>query len=102
MKSKGNEKHRFVPKKLKQILNKNKPNDIEKRGKTNKIKKMQISKTHSMENITNKSKNTTREKPPKPKTIFNSSMEDLDYLNFSKIDIDYYKKNSSLEEDIFI
>ena len=101
MKSKGNEKHRFVPKKLKQILNKNKIKPIEIRTKVNKMKKMKISKTHSMENITNKSKNTTREKPPKPKTIFNSSMEDLDYLNFSKIDIDYYKKNSSLEEDIF-
>ena len=52
-KEKEKEKQKLVPKKLRQILNKNKPNDIEKRGKTNKIKKMQISKTHSMENMSN-------------------------------------------------
>ena len=38
-KEKEKEKQKLVPKKLRQILNKNKPNDIEKRGKTNKIKK---------------------------------------------------------------
>jgi hypothetical protein len=100
-KEKEKEKQKLVPKKLRQILNKNKPNDIEKRGKTNKIKKMQISKTHSMENMSNISKNTSRVKQTNTQRIMNNSMEELDYLNFSEIDIDFYKKNSSFEKDIF-
>ena len=100
-KEKEKEKQKLVPKKLRQILNKNKPNDIEKRGKTNKIKKMQISKTHSMENMSNIPKNTSRVKQTNTQRIMNNSMEELDYLNFSEIDIDFYKKNSSFEKDIF-
>ena len=47
-------------KKLKQILNKNRNKPIEIRTNVDKIKKIQISKTHSMENLSNISKNTTR------------------------------------------
>ena len=100
-KEKEKRKNKLGPKKLKQILNKNKTKPIEIRTKVNKIKKMQISKTHSMENISNKPKNTTRVKSSKIQKLNNNSMEDLDYLNFSEIDIDFYKKNSSFEEDIF-
>ena len=97
---KEKQKPKLVQKKLKQILNKNKSKPIEIRTKVNKMKKMQISKTHSMENI-NKPKNTARVKSSNPQKIFNNSMEELDYLNFSDIDIDFYNKNSSFEEDIF-
>ena len=97
---KEKQKPKLVQKKLKQILNKNKSKPIEIRTKVNKMKKMQISKTHSMENI-NKPKNTARVKSSNPQKIFNNSMEELDYLNFSDLDIDLFKKNSSFEEDIF-
>ena len=100
-KEKEKRKNKLGPKKLKQILNKNKTKPIEIRTKINKGKKMQISKTHSMENISNKPKNTTRVKSSNIQKLNNNSMEDLDYLNFSEIDIDFYKKNSSFEEDIF-
>ena len=102
MKRKENEKQKkkLVQKKLKQILNKNKSKPIEIRTKVNKIKNMQISKTHSMENIINMPKITEREKNTKAQKMMNNSMEEFDYLNFSNIDIDFYKKNSSLE-DIF-
>ena len=99
-KDKEKQKQKLVPKKLKQILNKNKTKPIEIRTKVNKMKKIQIGKTHSMENINNP-KNTSRKKSSKQQKIFNNSMEELDYLNFSEIDIDFYKKNSSFEEDIF-
>ena len=101
MKRKEKEKHKITTRKIKQILNKNKANSIEKRTNNNKIKKMQISKTHSMENISNKLKNTSRVNQTNTQKVLNNSMEELDYLNFSKIDIDFYKKNSSFEEDIF-
>ena len=102
MKRKENhkEKKKLAHKKLKQILNKNKSKPIEIRTKVNKMKNMQISKTHSMENISNLPKITERTKPAQPQKIMNNSMEEFDYLNFSEIDIDFYKKNSSLE-DIF-
>ena len=100
-KEKEKENQKFPPKKIKQILNKNKANTIEKRTYNNKIKKMQISKTLSIENISNKPKNTARINEVNTKKILNNSMEELDYLNFSEIDIDLYKKNSSFEEDIF-
>ena len=100
LKEKEKQKPKLVQKNLKQILNKNKSKPIEIRTKVNKMKKMQISKTHSMENI-NKPKNTARIKSSNPQKIFNNSMEELDYLNFSDIDIDFFKKNSSFEEDIF-
>ena len=99
-KDKEKQKQKLVPKKLKQILNKNKTKPIEIRTKVNKMKKIQLGKTHSMENINNP-KNTSRKKSSNPQKIFNNSMEELDYLNFSEIDIDFYKKNSSFEEDIF-
>ena len=97
---KEKQKPKLVQKKLKQILNKNKSKPIEIRTKVNKMEKMHISKTNSMENI-NKSKNTARVKSSNPQKIFNNSMEELDYLNFSDLDIDLFKKNSSFEEDIF-
>ncbi len=100
-KDKEKEKQKLPPKKLKQILNKNRNKPIEIRTHVNKVKKIQISKTHSMENISNMSKTTTRIKPQKPEKILNNSMEELDYLNFSDIDLDYYKKDSSFDEDIF-
>ena len=100
-KDKEKEKQKLPPKKLKQILNKNRNKPIEIRTNVNKVKKIQISKTHSMENISNMSKTTTRIKPQKPERILNNSMEELDYLNFSDIDLDYYKKDSSFDEDIF-
>ena len=99
-KEKEKQKNKLEPKKLKQILNKNKTKPIEIRTKVNKMKKIQIGKTHSMENINNP-KNTSRKKSSNQQKIFNNSMEELDYLNFSEIDIDFYKKNSSFEEDIF-
>ena len=100
-KDKEKEKQKLPPKKLKQILNKNRNKPIEIRTNVNKVKKIQISKTHSMENISNMSKTATRIKPQKPERILNNSMEELDYLNFSDIDLDYYKKDSSFDEDIF-
>ena len=100
-KDKEKEKQKLPPKKLKQILNKNRNKPIEIRTNVNKVKKIQISKTYSMENISNMSKTTTRIKPQKPERILNNSMEELDYLNFSDIDLDYYKKDSSFDEDIF-
>ena len=100
LKEKEKQKPKLVQKNLKQILNKNKSKPIEIRTKVNKMEKMHISKTNSMENI-NKSKNTSRVKSSNPQKIFNNSMEELDYLNFSDLDIDLFKKNSSFEEDIF-
>ena len=100
LKEKEKQKPKLVQKNLKQILNKNKSKPIEIRTKVNKMEKMHISKTNSMENI-NKSKNTARVKSSNPQKIFNNSMEELDYLNFSDLDIDLFKKNSSFEEDIF-
>ena len=101
MKRKEKEKIKLPQKKLKQILNKNRNKPIEIRTNVNKIKKMQISKTHSMENISNISKNTTRVKSQRKQKIINNSMEEFDYLNFSDIDLDCFKKDTSFDEDIF-
>ena len=100
-KEKEKQKQKLIPKKLKQILNKNKTKPIEIRTKVDKTKKAHINKTHSMENISKKNKSIARIKSANPQKIDNNSMEELDYLNFSEIDIDFYKKNSSFEEDIF-
>lgn len=54
-----------------------------------------------MEEISNIPKNTERTKTAMNKKILNNSMEELDYLNFSEIDLDIYNKNSSFGEDIF-
>ena len=54
-----------------------------------------------MEEISNIQKNTERTKTTIHKKLLNNSMEELDYLNFSEIDLDIYNKNSSFEEDIF-
>ena len=96
-------KKNLAPKRLKQILNQNKvkPFLISTKGKGRKAKKFQINKTHSMEEISNIPKNTERTKTAMHKKIFNNSMEELDYLNFSELDIDIYNKNSSFVEDIF-
>ena len=72
-KDKEKQKQKLVPKKLKQILNKNKTKPIEIRTKVNKMKKIQIGKTHSMENINNP-KNTSRKKSSNPQKIFNNSI----------------------------
>ena len=54
-----------------------------------------------MENISNKHKNKTRVKSSNNQKLNSNSIEDLDQLNISEIVIDYYKRNSSFEEDIF-
>ncbi len=101
MKRKDKDKQKLPPKKLKQILNKNRNKPIEIRTNVEKIKKIQISKTHSMENISNYSKNTSGVKSQRKQKIINNSMEEFDYLNFSDIDLDCCKKDSSFDEDIF-
>ena len=100
---KEDKKQNLAPKRLKQILNQNKikPFLISPKGKGRKTKKFQINKTHSMEEISNIPKNTERTKTVMNKKILNNSMEELDYLNFSEIDLDIYNKNSSFGEDIF-
>ena len=55
-KEKEKQKQKLIPKKLKQILNKNKAKPIEIRTKVDKTKKVHINKTHSMENISKKIK----------------------------------------------
>ena len=100
-KEKENQKQKLIPRKLKQNLSKNKTKPVEIRTKIDKGKKTPINKTHSMENISKKNKNIIRVKSGNPQKIVNNSMEELDYLNFSELDIDFYKKNSSFEEDIF-
>ena len=96
MNSKKKVRKQLVPKKANQT-NKEKG----KREIKIKQKKLKINKTHSLDNTSNKLKKPTIDKISKPQKIFNNSMEELDYLNFSRINLDYYKKNSSLEEDIF-
>ena len=98
---KENKKQNLAPKRIKHILSQNKYKPIDNNSNLKKIKKIQISKTHSMEEISNKPKNTSRIISTFPQKIFNNSMEKLDYLNFSEMDIDFYKINSSIEEDIF-
>ena len=88
---------KLVPKKLKQ-KNDEKGISIGTRTKLNKIK---INKTHSMDNASNKYKKPSIDNILKSQKMFNNSMEELDYLNFSRINLDIYRKNVSLEEDIF-
>ena len=105
-KEKENEKEKkkkknLTSKEIRYIINTNKYKQIDINSNVKKNKKIQISKTHSMEELSNKSKSTAKIISSIPKKIFNNSMEEKDYLNFSEMDIDFYRINSSLEEDIF-
>ena len=94
------EEENIISKKIKKIVNNNKSKPLDRRKKQPK-KKLQISKTLSTENISIGPKYTTRQKSLNPSKFLNNSVEEFDYLNFSDIDIDLFKKNSSCEKDIF-
>ena len=100
MKVKEKQIQKIIPKQIKKLENNKKPKPLEKR-KNHIKKKLQISKTLSMENVTIGPKYTTRQKSSFSGKLFNNSVEEFDYLNFSDIDIDLIKKISSCEKDIF-
>ena len=100
MKVREKQVQKIIPKQIKKIENNKKPKPLEKRKNCIK-KKLQISKTLSAENISTGPKYTTRQKSSFSNKLFNNSMEEFDYLNFSDIDIDLIKKISSCEKDIF-
>ena len=100
MKVKEKQIQKIIPKQIKKLENNKKPKPLEKR-KNHIKKKLQISKTLSMENVTIGPKYTTRQKSSFSCKLFNNSVEEFDYLNFSDIDIDLIKKISSCEKDIF-
>ena len=91
---------KIIPKQIKKMVNNNNPKESDKRNNYNK-KKLLISKTLSMENLSTGQKYTTRQKSSISGNIFNNSVEEFDYLNFSDIDIDLIKKITSYEKDIF-
>ena len=88
------------PQQIKKIEN-NKISNPPNKRKNSKKKKLLISKTLSMENISTGQKYTARQQSAISGKLFNNSAEDFDYLNFSDIDIDLIKKISSCEKDIF-
>ena len=96
------EKHvkKIIPKQIKKIVN-NKKSKLSEKRKNSVKKKLQISKTLSMENISTGPKYTTRQKSSISNKLFNNSLEEIDYLNFSDIDIDLIKKIATYEKDIF-
>jgi len=100
MKVKEKQIQKIIPKQIKRIVNNKKPKPLKERKNCFK-KRLQISKTLSIENISTGPKYTTRPKSPISNKLFNNSMEEFDYLNFSDIDIDLIKKISSCEKDIF-
>lgn len=100
MKVKEKQIQKIIPKQIKKMVNNNNPKESDKRNNYNK-KKLLISKTLSMENLSTGQKYTTRQKSSISGNIFNNSVEEFDYLNFSDIDIDLIKKITSYEKDIF-
>ena len=100
MKVKEKQIKKIIPKQIKKIEYNKKSKPSEQRKNCFK-KKLQISKTLSMENISTGPKYTTRQKSSISDKLFNNSMEEFDYLNFSDIDIDLIKNISSYEKDIF-
>ena len=100
MKVKEKQIQKIIPKQIKKLENNKKSKPLEQR-KNHIKKKLQISKTLSMENVTIGPKYTTRQKSSFSCKLFNNSVEEFDYLNFSDIDIDLIKKISSCEKDIF-
>ena len=100
MKVKEKQVQKIIPKQIKKIENNKKIRPLEKRKNCIK-KKLQISKTLSVENVSTGPKYTTRQKSSFSGKLFNNSMEEFDYLNFSDIDIDLIKKISGCEKDIF-
>ena len=100
MKVKEKQIKKIIPKQIKKIVNNKKSKPLEQR-KNCINHKLQISKTLSMETISTGPKYTTRQKSSISDKLFNNTMEEIDYLNFSDIDIDLIKKISSCEKDIF-
>jgi len=100
MKVKEMKIQKINPQQIKKIEN-NKISNPPNKRKNSKKKKLLISKTLSMENISAGEKYTARQKSAISGKLFNNSAEDFDYLNFSDIDIDLIKKISSCEKDIF-
>ena len=100
MKVKEKQIKKIIPKQIKKIVNNKKSKPLEQR-KNCINHKLQISKTLSMETISTGPKYPTRQKSTISDKLFNNSMEEIDYLNFSDIDIDLIKKISSCEKDIF-
>ncbi len=100
MKVKEKQIQKIIPKQIKKMVNNNNPKESDKRNNYNK-KKLLISKTLSMENLSTGQKYTTRQKSSISGNLFNNSVEEFDYLNFSDIDIDLIKKITSYEKDIF-
>ena len=78
------------PQHIKKIVN-NKISQPPNKRKNSKKKKLLISKTLSMENISTGPKYTARQKSTISGKLFNNSVEEIDYLNFSDIDIDLIK-----------
>ena len=100
MKVKEMQIQKINPQQIKKIVN-NKIAKPPNKRKNSKKKKLLISKTLSMENISTGPKYTARQKSTISGKLFNNSVEEIDYLNFSDIDIDLIKKISSCEKDIF-
>ena len=100
MKVKEIQIQKIKPKQINKIVNNKKSKPLEQR-KNCINHKLQISKTLSMETISTGPKYTTRQKSTISDKLFNNSMEEIDYLNFSDIDIDLIKNISSCEKDIF-
>ena len=100
MKVKEKQIQKIIPKQIKKMVNNNNPKESDKRNNYNK-KKLLISKTLSMENLSTGQKYTTRQKSSISNKLFNNSLEEIDYLNFSDIDIDLIKKIATYEKDIF-
>ena len=100
MKVKEMQIQKINPQQIKKIVN-NKISKPPNKRKNSKKKKLLISKTLSMENISTGPKYTARQKSTISGKLFNNSVEEIDYLNFSDIDIDLIKKISSCEKDIF-
>ena len=100
MKVKEKQIQKIIPKQIQKIINNKKSKPLDKRKNSIK-KKLQISKTLSIGNISEGTKYTARQKPSFSGKLFNNSVEEFDYLNFSDIDIDLIKKITSYEKDIF-
>ena len=100
MKVKEKQIQKIIPKQIQKIVNNKKTKPLDKRKNSIK-KKLQISKTLSMGNISEGPKYTARQKSSVSDKLLNNSVEEFDYLNFSDIDIDLIKKISSNEKDIF-
>ena len=86
MKVKEMKIQKINPQQIKKIEN-NKISNPPNKRKNSKKKKLLISKTLSMENISAGEKYTARQKSAISCKLFNNSAEDFDYLNFSDIDI---------------